>query len=502
MVNVGLMTIYEKLTDHKSVTWGKGTLLGFLIEGGRKMRVRKGKNVSKVYRSNFPSHIHNQDISCHEVFQLKNMCSGDFVNPTEPIIVQLLSNYLSLNESGERDSIRLLWGPIYKGKIGNNQEIDISIEYDSKIIFGISVKSQFGGGYLENADLSLSLIQEYKDTIKSFKYRGSVSDVLQDMARIRNIKEATGQFESITILYSKPSKKKWTEKFLNGYSHSYLFLEDNQHSFFQELEGKLPGLKSFKGEAQKKSFVTTSLGSIQNGKAKKGSRLLLQNYVNDIQGEMNELILMSSPSLLAFLNKELSIDWKSPLRENDYREYKNEFLDLIDNWKGKREQLEIYWAKRGPQWDGLAIVKGKNGQNGLLLVEAKAHLQEMHSKIQAGDKSREIIEQTIKEVKAVVGSDAPFEIWLEQYYQLSNRLAYLYILNKKLNIPTWLILVNFVDDSSHKSTGIDDWIKHYQSVFANMDLTPTTGLFKQIVSIYPKLDNKIDIDEDDRQGCI
>ncbi|RFB12738.1 hypothetical protein DZB84_18490 [Bacillus sp. HNG] len=453
------------------------------------MRVREGKNLSKVYNSDFPSNMHNPDISCHEVYQLKNKCSGNFVNPTEPIIVQLLSNYLTLNESGERDGMRLLWGPIYKGGAGNNQEIDISIEYDGKIIFGISIKSQFGGGYLENADLVLPLIQDYKDTIKKFEYRGSVSDVLQDMARIQNIKESTDQFESITILYSKVSKKKWTEKFSTGYSHSYLFLEDNQRSFFQELEEKLPNLKSFKRNFKENYGVVTA-NSTGKGRAIKGSRLHLQNYVNDNQGELNELILMSSPSLLAFLDKELSIEWKSPLRRKDYHEYRNELLDVLDDWMGKREELEKYWAKIGPQWDGIAIVKGKNGQIGLLLVEAKAHLQEMQSKIQAGDISKVKIEQTIEEVKTYVGSNAPLEIWLEQYYQLSNRLAYLHILNEKIGIPTWLILVNFADDHTHKPTQISAWIEHYRSVFSKMDISSSSAIFKQIITIYPVLDCK------------
>jgi hypothetical protein len=454
------------------------------------MRVREGKSVSKVYSSNFPTQIHNPDIKCHEVYQLKNKCSGNFMNPTEPIIVQLLSDYLSLNESGEREGIRLLWGPIYKGEAGNNQEIDISIEYDGEIIFGISIKCQFGGGYLENTDLSLSLIQEYKDTIKMFEYRGSVSDVLQDMARIQNIKKSVGDFESITILYSKVSKKKWTEKFSKGYDHSYLFLEDNQCSFFQELEGKLPSLKSFKGNSKKKSGFMNLMEKIEKGRAVKGSRFHLQNYVDHNQGKLNELILMSSPSLLAFLDKELSITWKSPLKEKNYHEYRNEFLDLSDNWIGKRQELENYWAKKGPQWDGIAIVKGKNGQNGLLLVEAKAHLQELHSKIQAGDISKVIIEQTIKDTKNYVGSNASLEIWLEQYYQLSNRLAYLYLLNEKIGIPTWLILINFTDDHTHKPTRISAWIQHYQNVFSSMDISSSSEIFKQIISIYPTVELK------------
>ncbi|WP_353625503.1 hypothetical protein [Robertmurraya yapensis (ex Hitch et al 2024)] len=450
------------------------------------MRVRDGKCLSKVYNSSFPTNIHNPDISCHEVYRLKNQCSGNFVNPTEPIIVQLLSNYLSLNELGERDGIRLFWGPHYIGKAGNNQEIDISLEYDGKVIFGISIKSQFGGGYLENADLTLSLIQENIDTIKRFEYRGSVSDVLQDMARIKNVKESSGEFDSVTILYSKFSKKKWIEKFSKGYSHSYLFLEENQQSFFQVLEEKLPGLCSLKGISDRNNGVRPTLKELEKGRAIKGSRFLLQNYVNNNQGKLNELILMSSPSLLSFIDKELTIEWKSPLKRSGYREYRNEFLDLEDQWKGKGIQLEKYWPKIGPQWDGIAVVKGKNGNFGLLLVEAKAHLKELRSKIQAKDvDSIVLIENTISEVKTSVESNAPIEVWLEQYYQLSNRLTYLYLMNNKMGIPTWLLLVNFVDDVAYIPTTTSEWILHYQDVYTRMDISSSSELFNHIISIYP-----------------
>lgn len=225
----------------------------------------------------------------------------------------------------------------------------------------------------------------------------------------------------------------------------------------------------------------------EKGKGQKGSKLLLQNYVNSNQEELNKLILMSSPSLISFIDKELSIDWKSPLMESDYKEYRNEFLEQVDEWKDKRTQLEMYWAKKGPQWDGIAVVEGKNGQKGLLLVEAKAHVHEMRSKIQAKDvRSKAVIESSIMEVKRAMGSQVSLDIWLNQYYQLANRLTYLYVLNEKNGIPTWLILVNFVNDGTHIPTDSLQWIQHYQEIFSQMGISSSsTRLFNQIVTIFP-----------------
>ena len=69
-------------------------------------------------------------------------------------------------------------------------------------------------------------------------------------------------------------------------------------------------------------------------------------------------------------------------------------------------------------------------------------------------------------------------------------MAYLYILNSKLNIPTWLVLVNFIDDSTHKATEITEWVRHYQDVYTKMDINYDSELLNKIISIYPTGDLK------------
>ena len=191
---------------------------------------------------------------------------------------------------------------------------------------------------------------------------------------------------------------------------------------------------------------------------------------------------------MSFIDKELSITWHSPIEREGYKEFGNEFLDLEDEWKKEKGVLGGFWPRQGPKWDALAVVQGKNGHKGLLLVEAKAHVNEMRSKIKAvDDKSKKLIESTLEEAKQKFGSEASLDIWLNHYYQLANRLAYLYILNEKIGIPTWLVFCNFVDDGTHKPTDINKWIKHYQEVFNVMDIRPASSeLLSQIVTIFPK----------------
>lgn len=223
---------------------------------------------------------------------------------------------------------------------------------------------------------------------------------------------------------------------------------------------------------------------------KKGSQGLLQKFVNVYPGQLNQHILSSSPSLLVFLGEELSIQWKSPLVEENYYEYQDDFLNVYYADKEKTslamQEIRKYWPRNGPVWDGLAVVERKDGQKGLLLVEAKAHVSETASKIKASSPaSIETITETLLLTKGVFQSITPITAWLNEYYQLANRLAFLYLLNTKLHIPAWLLLVNFVDDQSYKSTSLNTWLQHYQKAFERLGMHPNTPLMGKIINIFP-----------------
>ncbi|MDR0139210.1 hypothetical protein RFW18_15765 [Metabacillus idriensis] len=228
-------------------------------------------------------------------------------------------------------------------------------------------------------------------------------------------------------------------------------------------------------------------GITEEGKGLKGSKFLFQHLVNDKQVSLNYEILSSSPSLMAFIKQKDSFQWKSPLKELAYKEFRNEFLELEESWAVNKDLLKEFWPAMGPQWDGIAIVEGKEGKKGLLLVEAKAHVKEMRSQIQAKGQSRLLIENTINEVKNYVHSSVPLDTWINQYYQLSNRLAFLYILNQKLKIPAWLVLTNFVNDQTHISTSLENWMSHYVEVFDHMGLNPSKcQLLTNVITIFPE----------------
>lgn len=164
--------------------------------------------------------------------------------------------------------------------------------------------------------------------------------------------------------------------------------------------------------------------------------------------------------------------WRSPLKSEEYREYSLNDDIIAADWLGigQKEKYFDWWPQRQPQWDGLAIGEEKI----LYIVEAKAHLSELESRCLASSgKSKSMIRETMSEIQRKYFPKAEdFErYWLNEYYQLGNRLTFLAKLRENLppNVKgIKLVLLNFVDDSTYISTPEYDWVKHYEEVWEDM----------------------------------
>jgi hypothetical protein len=171
--------------------------------------------------------------------------------------------------------------------------------------------------------------------------------------------------------------------------------------------------------------------------AKKGSQKWIQKIVND-QPE----ILNSQIRRALNLPEGERIEWLSPLRADAYAEYRDEaFLKLLGVKLGIVSLAE-FWPKGGPQWDAL----GKSSSGKLLLVEAKSHISELLSSLQAKDNdSIRKIKTSLDETKEYLHANATVD-WSLYFYQYANRLAHLYLL-KKNGLPAYLIHVYFINDA-------------------------------------------------------
>lgn len=215
--------------------------------------------------------------------------------------------------------------------------------------------------------------------------------------------------------------------------------------------------------------------------ALKGSRACLQRALDRDRDGLSEQILVASPALLAF--NPMRVNWESPQSGDDHREHRDDFLRVLGLARHEAA-LRSFWPSHGPHWDGLALLPTPSA-TGVLLVEAKAHPGETRSSCGATDtESRRKISAAFDRVQSHMGAAA--KDWMNGYYQLANRLAFLYFLNEVAEVPTFLALVNFVDDADYRSTRLSEWRLHYQHVFTEMGLVDGCRMLDRVVMVFPK----------------
>ena len=121
-----------------------------------------------------------------------------------------------------------------------------------------------------------------------------------------------------------------------------------------------------------------------------------------------------------------------------------------------RQQLRDWWLKvvRGantPNWDVATTCKIE-GRNGLLLMEAKAHSNELSNagkstpRNENGWKNHERIGSAIEQARAGLGRDVggSWRLSRDSHYQLSNRFAWSWKLTV-LGVPVVLVYLGFLN---------------------------------------------------------
>ncbi len=185
------------------------------------------------------------------------------------------------------------------------------------------------------------------------------------------------------------------------------------------------------------------------GRGEKGSKFWMQTLVTVGKEFFENQIKLQIPNIS-------KITWISPEKENEYRELKTKDITEF-------KELELsFWPDNGPWWDAV----GKTDDGTILLVEAKAHIQETKTKCNAkADSSIELIKKSLNEThKALSEGKYNENVWFSKYYQLANRLVFLNKLSSQ-GVKVKLILLNIVNDSTYIKTSEVEWKKHYDDVF-------------------------------------
>lgn len=207
------------------------------------------------------------------------------------------------------------------------------------------------------------------------------------------------------------------------------------------------------------------MSNTSKGPAEKGSKYWMQEVVN-------------RPELCKTLNEMIGdpdIEWISPLAGpgKTYDEYtlnQRSLPKLRELGFPGDPQFFSFWPRRQPQWDGIAL---SGDHHTLYLVEAKAHISELNSKLSASSgESIRTIENTLRVVHDTYYANGDFSNWISKYYQLANRLSFLSILNEKAPYGSIkgvkLILLNFLNDHTYMSEPAPIWEQHYREVWLEM----------------------------------
>ncbi len=176
------------------------------------------------------------------------------------------------------------------------------------------------------------------------------------------------------------------------------------------------------------------MGRFPQEKATRGSQRWIQYFVNEDPGTLNQAIGLGP------------IDWRSPLKEDKYAEYRDsEFLARL-GVKPTKLPLKSFWPDRGPQWDAL----GRAHSGEVVLVEAKAHIGEIFSSCDASPKPLQLIQKSLNETAKALGARKGAVDWSQIFYQYANRLAHARFLSALNAIPTCLVFLYFIGDPDMK----------------------------------------------------
>ncbi|MEC3860253.1 hypothetical protein VK792_03070 [Mesobacterium sp. TK19101] len=138
------------------------------------------------------------------------------------------------------------------------------------------------------------------------------------------------------------------------------------------------------------------------------------------------------------------LHWVSPVACDSFREYQDGMFLKKLGFERLAPELETFWPKGGPVWDGLALTDGLP-----VLVEAKAHVSEFFSPpSRASEESLTRIKAAFAETQSALSLIAPTD-WTKVFYQYANRLAHLGFLHRE-GVKAHLLLVGFLHDAEMK----------------------------------------------------
>jgi len=165
-------------------------------------------------------------------------------------------------------------------------------------------------------------------------------------------------------------------------------------------------------------------------------------------------------------------------------------IEFIDD-ANVQKKWDAFWPQTGnpPNWDAVGKLLGSNGEE-WLLIEAKAHLEEVRSSCAASNpKSKTMINDAFLATQESFGSKVQITNWLSPYYQFCNRLSVLHFLmhENKPHIPARLIFIYFYGDKNGNQKcpqNSGEWDSAIQDMYDAVGLDKKSDLFHRVDRIF------------------
>jgi hypothetical protein len=200
-----------------------------------------------------------------------------------------------------------------------------------------------------------------------------------------------------------------------------------------------------------------------------------------IQRATNDQCKLIDKQLLSSLPRASRIEWRSPLASDGYAEYRDSgFLERIGH-ADLADRLAEFWPARGPQWDAL----GTTDTGEVILVEAKAHIDEMFSPgCQASERPFIQISDAFNKTISAFGAKPAID-WTGSLYQMANRYAFLHFLAAN-GVSARLVFVCFVGDAEMNGPeSADEWRGALHVARRMLGLPKRSRFPGQVIDVFP-----------------
>lgn len=154
------------------------------------------------------------------------------------------------------------------------------------------------------------------------------------------------------------------------------------------------------------------------------------------------------------LRSHVSVEWRSPLRRNGFKEYRDsKALSLLGIRALPKRSLSDFWPARGPVWDAL----GTTSDGQFIFVEAKANIPEAASPgSKANVASLTKIQRSLAEARRYYAPRATAD-WSRTFYQYANRLAHHYLIGRVNGLQSHLVFLYFTNAPDVEPASEMEW---------------------------------------------